>query len=331
MPPHGPYVTLRDGSYAGEALPNTRENYKNEARYITRMFLDFLERLKELDLYDSSLILLHGDHGAGFNRAGGSPAQRRISWMSALMLIKPAHPHGPLEVSRAQTSLTDIPATVLGTLGIEHPYPGDSMLELDPRMDRVRSVAQVPDQSAKEPIVHRWVVEGSSSDSTSWRQLEPIKIVRRTRHYEWGTSLGFGAANKGDVYLTEGWSTTSPTYTWNDGHKATITFGIDKPPRPIMVRLVYFAWVAPGKVDSQRIHITANGLPFPEIVCTSRKVRTTRAIIPAEVLQTDEMVFTFEFPDAVVPRSIGEGNESRQLAMGLFLFEASLAPDSLLR
>jgi len=87
--------------------------------------------------------------------------------------------------------------------------------------------------------------------------------------------------------------------------------------------------VAPGKVDRQRIRITANGLPFPELVCTNRGVRTTKAIIPAEVLQTDEMVFSFEFPDAVVPRSIGEGNESRQLAMGLILFEASLAPDSL--
>ncbi|NIO29780.1 MAG: hypothetical protein GTO29_14645 [Candidatus Latescibacteria bacterium] len=32
MPPHPPFVTTADGKYAGRALPNTRDNYKNEAR-----------------------------------------------------------------------------------------------------------------------------------------------------------------------------------------------------------------------------------------------------------------------------------------------------------
>jgi len=327
MPPHGPYVTLADGSYADKALPNTRENYKNEARYILRMFVDFLDRLKDLGVYDSSVILLHGDHGAGFPAVGNTTTDSRISWMSTLMVLKTFDARAPLRVSTAQTSLTDIPATLLGLLGIEHPYPGDSVLELDPAQDRVRRVTLVPNQSAREPIVHRWMVRGNASDSTSWRQMPPMKVQRRIHHYEWGTPLRFGIAHAGDVYLTEGWSTTSSNYTWSDGNKATITFGIEKPQRKVRMRLTYFAWVAPGKWDRQRIRVTANGWRFPEIECRDRAMRQTVVTIPVQLLQTDRLVLTFEYPDAVVPRDIGEGNESRALAMGLFGFEAAPAPE----
>jgi len=153
-----------------------------------------------------------------------------------------------------------------------------------------------------------------------------MKVQRRIHPYEWGTPLRFGIAHEGDVYLTEGWSTTSSNYTWSDGNKATITFGITKPGRDVSMKLVYFGWVAPGKWDRQRIRVTANGWKFPEIVCTNRGMRETIGTIPAEVLQTDQLVVSFEYPDAVVPREIGEGNESRALAMGLFAFEAVVAP-----
>ena len=46
-------------------LPHTRDNYKIEARDVVELFLDFLDRLRALGLYESSTILLHSDHGAG--------------------------------------------------------------------------------------------------------------------------------------------------------------------------------------------------------------------------------------------------------------------------
>jgi hypothetical protein len=45
MPPHPPYVTAADGTYTGEALPGKRENFKHEARYILRLFIEFLHKL----------------------------------------------------------------------------------------------------------------------------------------------------------------------------------------------------------------------------------------------------------------------------------------------
>ncbi len=154
---------------------------------------------------------------------------------------------------------------MMGLIGIEHPYPGDSVVELDPAEDRVRRVVFVTDPSARQPVVNRWLVRGTMSDSTSWRELEPRIVEHRIRDYAWGTVLRFGIAHAGDVYLTSGWSTTSPSYTWSNGNSAEITFGITPPQRDVTIRMVFFVYLAPGKVDRQRIRVSANGESMPNI------------------------------------------------------------------
>lgn len=327
MPPHGPFVTLADGSYSGKALPNTRENYKNEARYILRLFMKFLDRLRELGLYDSSVVLLHGDHGAGFVKgATDDPAAGRISKVSALLLLKTPGAHGPLRSNYAQTSLTDIPATMMDLLGVEHPYPGESILEIEPSETRTRRVVFVTDQSAPEPLVHRWLVTGNAADTTSWHAMEPRRVHRRLQPYEWGTRLNFGIANRGDDYLTSGWSTTSPTYTWSSGHLAQVTFGIEPPSRDVAMKLTFFAYVVPGKVDRQRVRVSVNGVEVGEFVCPDRGMREVGVTVPRNALTSDRMVVTFDLPDAVAPKDIDEGGESRELGIGLYAFSADLVP-----
>jgi len=328
MPPHGPFVTASDGSYAGEALPHTYENYKSEARYILRLFMEFLDKLRELGLYDSSIILLHGDHGMGLTpKPTPDAAEKRISKMSALLLLKPPMANGALQVSSAQTALTDIPATVLGLLGIEHAYPGESVVDLDPSTTRTRPVVILGDKAAEEPPLSRWAVTGDVSDPASWQQMETVRLKRRTRAYKWGTPLRFGAAHDGDVYLSSGWSSTSTNYAWNDGPLAKIVFGIERPPTDVVINIELFAYIVPGKVDRQRLLIRVNGISLGETTFTDGEGRGMRTTIPREALQSDRMVVTFEMPDAVAPKDIGAGRESRALAVGLYSFKATLADD----
>ena len=325
MPPHPPLVTLADGSYAGTALPHTRENYKNEARYILRLFMGFIEKLKNLEIYESSIILLQGDHGAGWARENDdSKAGKRAGRVSALLLFKPPGLGGPLKSSAAQTSLADIPATLMGLLGIKHPYSGESIMDLDPSETRNRRVVFVTDRSTKEPTVHRWVVRGSVFDSTSWHRLKTRKVEQRIHPYSWGTIVSFGIANDGDKYLTSGWSTTASTYTWNNGKSAEITFRIEEPARDVLVQLEFYPYIVPGTVDRQRIRISVNGQPPGEIDCVSQRGRWISNTIPRALLKNGRMVLSFQFPDAVAPRDIGEGHESRVFAMKLLRFQANL-------
>ena len=328
MPPHGPFVTLADGSYAGEALPNTRENYKNEARYMLRLFVEFLDKLKDMGLYDQAIILLHGDHGLGMTaEVAPAPFQKRISWFTALLVLKEPLARGPLRLSKAQTSLSDVPATMMDILGIQHAYPGESIVDLSPGEMRTRRVVILGDKAAREPLLNRWIVRGSVADSTSWQELESRVVKYDLRPYQWGTRVRFGIAHEGDVYLKSGWSTTSPNYTWNDGEFAEVVFGIEAPESDVSVFIAMFAYIVPGKVDRQRVRIWVNDFSLGEKTFTAGKGQALQANIPRAALQSDRMVVRFELPDAVAPRDIGAGPDSRELAIGLYSFEARPLPD----
>ena len=101
MPPHGPFVTLPDGTEADRNLPGTHDNYKIEARETLHLFLDLLDRLREEGVYDSSLIVLHADHGIGkHGLRSGEPREIKVPRAHALLAVKPIGARGPVEAIR---------------------------------------------------------------------------------------------------------------------------------------------------------------------------------------------------------------------------------------
>lgn len=69
-PPHGPYQLDRNGNYVGGS------SYEEQLHLATNMLLEFVDTLKELGRFDSSLIIVHADHGitSGANKAyAGDP------------------------------------------------------------------------------------------------------------------------------------------------------------------------------------------------------------------------------------------------------------------
>lgn len=325
MPPHPPFVTLEDGTYAGEALPNNRENYKIEARYVLRLFIEFVGRLKELGVYDSSVIVLQGDHGSGFAPIfDGKVHYQQAGKVAALLAVKAPGASGPLRVSMAPASVVDIPATVLDMVGIQHDYPGRSLLKLREGDARQRFVVYVTDRSSATPILHPWVVTGSVYDSTSWHEGRTLRMQKKIQPYEWGTRLGFGIAGNGSRYMTSGWSTTSGTVHWNDGKSAEMSFKIKRPDRSVHLEMVFFPHVIPGVWDSQRIRMKINGVRVQEVISRVKQSQKSELTIPSFVFKDGMMVISFEFPDAVSQATLGTGRDTRVQAIGMYMFEATL-------
>jgi arylsulfatase A-like enzyme len=91
----------------------------------------FLEELRGLDRFDSSIIIIHGDHGARFElneagdleRAPGDFYSER--WSDArsrsLLLVKPAGigSSTEFEISDYPAELTDVVPTVFDSVGLE--------------------------------------------------------------------------------------------------------------------------------------------------------------------------------------------------------------------
>ena len=97
-----------------------------------------MQRLKALDVYGNSLIVIYGYHGGGVpfemrtadGRVTTSTDSLRWVWGNPLplVLIKPPVASGWVRISDLAVALTDIPATIADLLGEGgHPFPGQSM------------------------------------------------------------------------------------------------------------------------------------------------------------------------------------------------------------
>ncbi len=149
MIPHIPL--LLDENFNFKKMAVNRDNYKAYATAAVKLMIIFLDRLKELGIYDDSLIVIVGDHGAGGQEqefviqpdmpaAATTRVVRDRSRISALPLIlyKPPVSHGGLKISDAPVSHGDLPATVFSDLGLPMPAPGTSMHAIPPAAERQR-------------------------------------------------------------------------------------------------------------------------------------------------------------------------------------------------
>lgn len=150
--PHRPVVLDADCRF----IDRTRFSagaYLGQSRCALNLTAAFLDRLRRLGIYDSSLIVLSSDHGTSWPppnfvgqspglplRAGASTAglPAIVGTARPLMAIKPPGPTGPLAISNAPTTHVDLPGTMLRLLGLSHSRNHVSMLELSDAADRRR-------------------------------------------------------------------------------------------------------------------------------------------------------------------------------------------------
>ena len=112
--PHPPLVTEEDCAYASQPRADTQEGYTAQARCALAAVGSLLGRLRELDLYDSSAIVVTSDHGwdvlspadhplRGIHTPAG-PLDRIATDAAPLLLVKPAGAQGPLRTTGAPTA-----------------------------------------------------------------------------------------------------------------------------------------------------------------------------------------------------------------------------------
>jgi hypothetical protein len=185
--PHWPMALNADCTYTGGIVSITRDRYMQQARCAIKRVGEFLDKLRELGLYDSSLILVTSDHGINLAPYGftgerdifGEPLSALSGSALALLVVKPPSSHGPLRISGAPTSITDIPATVMETLGLKSPFPGTSALKVDERTPRKRAFAVYPPRAADWiadyfPYMDIFTIDGRVGDGHAWKEEDAI-------------------------------------------------------------------------------------------------------------------------------------------------------------
>jgi hypothetical protein len=146
---HRPMVANFDCGYAGRTFGDSRTTLTIQSKCTLDTLSALFDKLKAAGIYDSSLIVIHADHGGWVpNRRQGPPirlsanAAAAPSWVaslaSPLFVIKPPNSDGPLAVSEAYVSLLDLPDTIGDVMKFDASFGHKSALNDEATEKRIR-------------------------------------------------------------------------------------------------------------------------------------------------------------------------------------------------
>jgi hypothetical protein len=118
--PHPPFVMSADCAAHRPALDPVEQ-----ARCTNLLMTEFLRELKRLGRFESSLIVIQGDHGGEYRFEGGQPVKESGTRRSlqSLLLVKRSGVGDaePLRRITRPVSLLDVAPTILTAAGVAHP------------------------------------------------------------------------------------------------------------------------------------------------------------------------------------------------------------------
>ena len=159
----------------GERLRNL-----NQSRYTLAAALKLTEVLKDLGVFDQTLLVITADHGSTTSFVSLQGLEEiDVDRAFPLLLVKPIGSEAPFEISNRPASLADLPHTLAELLGMDHEYPGQALFE--PAESRERRYLHYRWKhkywrAQYLPLLQEYWVEGFGRDPAAWRKgrlLEP--------------------------------------------------------------------------------------------------------------------------------------------------------------
>ena len=177
---HQPTVGNARCEYDG-TRKTIKVNVINQARCGLMRVVDVMRRMRELGIYQQSLIVLMADHGAWVpvdvltneqdNRTGVNTLWAAMA--TPMLAIKPPGVMGNMQVSGAPTSVVDVPATISDLLDLKIEFAGMPVFSISNEAPRLRrhlyyKYGKNPDAEGYLFPIYEYGVYGSTIDASAW-------------------------------------------------------------------------------------------------------------------------------------------------------------------
>jgi hypothetical protein len=184
---HNPIVANEECGYAGRVLPTVRNTVKIQAMCSLVELKRLFDRMKQAGIYEKSLIILMGDHGAwvappglkGKMSSDGKSIEifdpGFVALSQPLLAIKRPGAKGALQFSDAPSWIIDTAATIADVLNLDGSYDGRSVYTLGETENRVRGFHVYQYQRSEwtddylSPIQY-FRVDGKGADTSTWQE-----------------------------------------------------------------------------------------------------------------------------------------------------------------
>ena len=208
--PHPPYSHNEDCTLADpDSVGGGDEQFAIEISCAVRDFAEFLNRLRELGVYDETLIIFHADTGGPpihVESLKGTELPRNVfnGLPFPMLAVKPLGARGRLVESDLPASIVDIPNTIVGDLEFPREFGGVDLFS-----DR--------DLRGRQRRFGDFVVDEDPFAAESWSKYEPnfpdrervaIQVIRS------GDIVDFTVVGRGHLFRDTGWSSARGFGTW---------------------------------------------------------------------------------------------------------------------
>lgn len=221
--PHPPFSHKEDCTLSSPGnAGNGPEQFSVELACALKDVTYFLTRLKELGVYDNTLIVFHADTGSTRHHVdelkdSGLPAEIYNGRPFPILAVKRPGAHGQIIESDAVASIQDIPNTIMGALGLPTEFGGfDLFSDQDLTMRKRRFSAHEVGADPFDPTEWTPFVQDSNSEGT--KELPTIRV---------GERIEFGVVGLGHLFRESGWDWSHTTGTYAYFPSARLKMKID--------------------------------------------------------------------------------------------------------
>jgi hypothetical protein len=308
---HAPLLFDRDCNYLGPQAV-IQQNQREQVLCTLKQLGELVRTLKQLDVYDQTMIVIHGDHGSpwlpeSYPFEPGKPGSESLMGMaSTLLLIKPPGRRGPLEFSARQVTIGDIPATIADVFGLHMKFPGESVFSEEPITDRERHYFDYESSSKAHSLqallnLKRFRIRGDVFDTRNWESPDSRDEVGHPSQLTMDHP-DFLAYAQGFSHLEQ----HSDPVRWVNGTRASV---ILVPPVTGGAALVFKSYVPPG-IEGQWMEVSVQGHPIARL--DSRQLEQGLHNIPLEgkLSATDPLKIEF-----LLGKTMSPGKDRRQLSI----------------
>jgi len=316
---HSPTVLGSDCEPIG-IVDSNLENKSAEGLCAIGLTVKLIEKLKEANVFDNTMIIIASDHGSIF-QPNGFPSDLPYSVAASTLLIKPLYNDAEFRISKYPAQLSDIPITIASALKITNDYQGVDLLSLTKSEFRTRIFnyyfwsKEYHDWSKSNvPPITKFVINGPINNPANWKKKGiDTPIVCNSK-------LAFSSNDK--VLYSEdfGWSFRETWGRWTDGPATQMSFKVEEQCDLKALKFKLNAFVT-SKNPEQTANVFINEESVGRIKIELSTQFPKEYVFEIPDVNNNNFTVRFEIDQPTSPESIGISEDARSLGLGFISME----------
>lgn len=219
---HPPYTLDENGTNTGEET-----TFEQQLTGVFNLIQDFIENMKNLGVYDSSTIIITGDHGAG-----------RTLYQNPCFLIKTVDSTGEQKmVSHAPVSFVNVLPTLSEAINGINDEKEHTVFEIK-EGDPVIRYQVVSTGLLKQyyggglwPYARKYTVGSIARDTSQMTFIEDLYKEERIGQYKIGDTISFTTDQEAKSFIVSGFGNAGENGSWSTSTEAVWKLRLKKNPK----------------------------------------------------------------------------------------------------